>query len=62
MNLEIEVDAGRTVAGTLVLDRIEGRGHRHACGDCLEPVTFGVFGGGYVGTLRLTLGSRRPIR
>ena len=57
MNLQIEVDAGRTVAGTLVLDRLKGVATVTPAAIALNPVTFGVFGGGYVGTLRLTLGS-----
>ena len=57
MNLQIEVDAGRTVAGTLVLDRLKGVATVTPAAIALNPVTFGVFGGGYTGTLRLTLGS-----
>ena len=57
MNLQIDVDAGRTVAGTLVLDRLKGVATVTTAAIALNPVTFGVFGGGYTGTLRLTLGS-----
>jgi uncharacterized protein involved in outer membrane biogenesis len=57
MNLQIDVDAGRTVAGTLVLDRLNGVATVTPGAIVLNPVTFGVFGGGYTGTLRLTLGS-----
>lgn len=57
MNLQIEVDAGRTVAGTLVLDQLKGVATVTPAAIALNPVTFGVFGGAYTGTLRLTLGS-----
>ena len=58
MNLEIDVDAGRTVAGTLVLDQLKGVAVVTPAAVALNPVTFGVFGGSYTGTLRLTLGSQ----
>ena len=57
MNLQIEIDAGRTVAGTLVLNRLKGVATLTPAAIALNPVTFGVFGGGYTGTLRLTLGN-----
>ena len=57
MNLQIEIDTGRTVAGTLVLDRLKGVATLTPAAIALNPVTFGVFGGGYTGTLRLTLGN-----
>lgn len=56
MNLEVEVDAGRAVAGTLVLDRLKGVAVVTPAAVALNPVTFGLLGGGYTGTLRLTLG------
>jgi uncharacterized protein involved in outer membrane biogenesis len=56
MNLQIEVDAGRTVAGTLVLDQLKGVATITSSAIALNPVTFGLFGGSYTGTLRLALG------
>jgi len=56
MNLQVDVDAGRTVAGTLVLEQLKGVARVTPAAIVLNPVTFGVFDGGYSGTLRLTLG------
>jgi hypothetical protein len=57
MDLQIGVDAGRAVAGTLVLDQLKGVATVTPAAIALNPVTFGVFGGNYTGTLRLTIGT-----
>ena len=57
MNLQIDVDAGRAMAGGLVLDRLKGSALLTPATIVLKPVTFGVFDGEYSGTLRLTLGA-----
>ena len=56
MHLQVDVDAGRTVAGTLVLDNLKGVALVTPAAITLNPVTFNVFGGGYTGTLRMMLG------
>lgn len=55
MNLTASIAADRAVIGTLVLDKLEGRAQFAGDRLLLTPVTFGVFGGAYNGSLDLGL-------
>ncbi len=62
MNIAMSLAADSAKIGTLNLDELSGRAR--ITGDALtfEPVSFGLFGGKYAGTLRFALGNAAGFR
>ena len=56
MNLAIAIEADKATMGALTIDKLSGRARVAPDAMTLEPVSFGVFGGRYEGSLALTLG------
>ena len=56
MNLTVTLDAAKASMGGLTLDTLSGRANVTGDRVMLEPVSFGLFGGRYDGTLALSLG------
>lgn len=56
MNLAIALDADKASMGGLTLDKLSGKANLTGERVMLEPVSFGLFGGRYDGTLALSLG------
>ena len=55
MDVRVTIDAARAIVGTLQLETLAGRAHVTSHEISFEPVSFGVFGGKYAGTLAMTL-------
>jgi uncharacterized protein involved in outer membrane biogenesis len=55
MNIAVSLDAARATMGALTLDKLSGKAHITPDAMTLEPITFGVFGGVYDGSLVFTL-------
>ena len=62
MNLTVALDAAKASMGGLTLDKLSGRAHLTGDRVMLEPVSFGLFGGRYDGTLALSLGKIPDFR
>lgn len=62
MNITVSLDADGATMGTLVLDKLSGKARVTSDAMTLEPVSFGVFGGRYDGSLTLSLGSTPDFR
>ena len=57
MNIAVSLDANRASMGTLTLDKLAGKARITADTMTLVPISFGVFGGRYDGSLVFTLGA-----
>jgi uncharacterized protein involved in outer membrane biogenesis len=57
MNIAVALEASRATMGTLTLDKLAGKARITADRMTLEPISFGVFGGRYGGSLVFTLGA-----
>jgi uncharacterized protein involved in outer membrane biogenesis len=57
MNITVSLEADRATMGMLTLDRLAGRARITAAAMTLEPISFGLFGGRYDGSLLFTLGA-----
>lgn len=55
MNIAVSLEAARATMGALTLDKLTGKARITADAMTLEPVSFGVFGGRYDGSLVFTL-------
>lgn len=62
MNVALSLEADRATIGTLTLEKLSGQARVTADAMNLQPVTFGVFGGKYDGSLRFSLGSSPDFR
>ena len=62
MDLRIAIETRRAMVGTLALEALSGRAHITPGTVALDPVSFGVFGGTYTGTLALTLADTPSYR
>ncbi|MGH9147110.1 MAG: AsmA family protein [Vicinamibacterales bacterium] len=62
MNVVLLLDADRATMGTLALEKLSGRARVTSDAMTLEPVSFGIFGGKYDGSLRFSLGSSPNFR
>ena len=62
MNLELSLETGRAVLGTLVLDALSGTARVSDQAVTFGPIGFGVFGGKAQGTLALTLDATPAFR
>jgi uncharacterized protein involved in outer membrane biogenesis len=62
MNIAVSLDADGATMGTLVLDMLSGKARVTSNAMTLEPVSFGIFGGRYDGSLTLSLGSMPDFR
>jgi uncharacterized protein involved in outer membrane biogenesis len=62
MNMAITLEADRATLGTLSLEKLSGRAQLTPAGMTLQPISFGVFGGHYDGSLALTLGAVPDFR
>jgi uncharacterized protein involved in outer membrane biogenesis len=62
MNIGLSLEADSASFGTLVLQKLSGHARVTPAAVTLDPIGFGLFGGKYVGTLRLTLGTARNFR
>ena len=56
MDLSVAIEADKASMGALALDRLSGRARVTPDAVTFDPVSFGLFGGRYEGTLALTLG------
>ena len=57
MNIAVSLEANRATMGTLTLETLAGKARITADTMTLEPISFGVFGGRYGGSLVFTLGA-----
>jgi uncharacterized protein involved in outer membrane biogenesis len=57
MNIALSLEADRATMGTLILDTLAGKARITPDTMALEPISFGVFGGRYVGSLMFALGA-----
>jgi uncharacterized protein involved in outer membrane biogenesis len=55
MNIAVSLEAGRATMGMLTLDKLAGKARITADTMTLEPISFGLFGGRYDGSLLFTL-------
>ena len=62
MNLAISLQAERASLGSLKIDTLAGKARVTADAMTLEPVSFGLFGGKYEGTLALSLAATPEFR
>ncbi len=62
MNIAVTMEADRATLGTLALEKLAGRAHITSGGMTLQPISFGIFGGRYEGSLALTLGDVPDFR
>jgi uncharacterized protein involved in outer membrane biogenesis len=62
MSLELSLETGRAVLGTLVLDALSGKARVSDQAVTLGPVSFGTFGGKAQGTMALTLDTTPAFR
>jgi uncharacterized protein involved in outer membrane biogenesis len=62
MNLAIALEADKASMGSLTIDELSGRARIAGDAVTLEPVSFGLFGGRYDGSLALTLGQTPDFR
>jgi uncharacterized protein involved in outer membrane biogenesis len=62
MNVAVTMEAARATLGTLALEQLSGRAQITSNGMTLQPISFGVFGGHYEGSLALTLGDVPDFR
>jgi hypothetical protein len=62
MNIAVSLNADRATMGTLDLAKLSGRARVTSDAMTLEPVSFGLFGGKYDGSLRLSLESSPRFR
>jgi uncharacterized protein involved in outer membrane biogenesis len=62
MNVTISLQADGASLGTLTIDKLGGKARITSDAMTLEPVSFGVFGGKYDGTLALSLASTPEFR
>jgi hypothetical protein len=53
-DLTVSLAAGRATMGSLALEKLNGKARVTGRGVTLNPVSFGVFGGGYNGTMTVT--------
>jgi uncharacterized protein involved in outer membrane biogenesis len=57
MNIAVSLEADRATMGMLTLDKLAGKARITAVAMTLEPISFGLFGGRYDGSLLFTLGA-----
>jgi uncharacterized protein involved in outer membrane biogenesis len=62
MNIAVSLTADGATMGTLVLDKLSGKARVTSDAMVLEPVSFGIFGGTYNGSLTFSLGSMPDFR
>jgi uncharacterized protein involved in outer membrane biogenesis len=62
MDIAMSLAAESAKLGTLTLGSLSGRARMTRDAVTLEPITFGLFGGKYSGTLGLSLGARQGFR
>ena len=62
MDIAVSLEADRATMGTLALEKLAGKARITAANMTLEPVSFGVFGGRYQGSLLFTLGAVPDFR
>ncbi len=62
MNLAVSIDADRASFGALTVERLTGRARVTSTAVTIDPIAFGVFGGGYDGAMTLTPGRTPTIR
>jgi uncharacterized protein involved in outer membrane biogenesis len=62
MNIAVSLDADRATMGALTLDKLAGKARLTAETMTLEPISFGVFGGRYNGSLVFALGAVPEFR
>jgi uncharacterized protein involved in outer membrane biogenesis len=62
MNIAASLEAGRATMGMLTLDRLAGMARLTAKTITLEPISFGVFGGRYDGSLLFSLGAVPEVK
>jgi uncharacterized protein involved in outer membrane biogenesis len=60
MNIAVTLDAGRASMGGMTIDKLSGKARLGADSLVVDPVSFGLFGGRYAGTLSANLAGRAP--
>jgi len=61
-DLTLTLSAARATMGSLALEKLNGSARVTAEGVALDPVEFGVFGGGYKGTMNVTAAATPTFR
>ncbi len=51
MNIVVTLDAARASMGGMTIDKLSGKARLSADSIVVDPVSFGLFGGRYAGTL-----------
>jgi len=62
MDVAVSLEADRATMGTLALEKLAGKARITAANMTLDPVSFGVFGGRYQGSLLFTLAAVPDFR
>jgi uncharacterized protein involved in outer membrane biogenesis len=60
MNIAVTLDAGRASMGGMTIDKLSGKARLAADSIVVDPISFGLFGGRYAGTLSANLSGRAP--
>lgn len=60
MNIAVTLEAPRATMGGLTIDKLSGRATLRADSLAVDPVSFGLFGGRYEGTLSVNLSGKTP--
>ena len=60
MNIAVTLDAGRASMGGMTIDKLSGKARLGADSIVVDPISFGLFGGRYAGTLSANLAGRTP--
>jgi uncharacterized protein involved in outer membrane biogenesis len=60
LNITVSLDADRASMGGLTIEKLTGTAKLNGDAVRLDPLTFGVFGGRYEGTIAANLGGRTP--
>jgi uncharacterized protein involved in outer membrane biogenesis len=60
MNIVVTLDAARASMGSMTIDKLSGKARLSADSIVVDPVSFGLFGGRYAGTLSAKLAEKVP--
>jgi uncharacterized protein involved in outer membrane biogenesis len=60
MSISVSIDADRATMGRLTIDKLAGKARVTSDSIVIEPIRFGLFGGGYEGRMALNVGRDEP--
>ena len=60
MNIVLTLEAPKATMGGMTIDKLAGRAHVKPDAIIVDPISFGLFGGTYTGTLAANLAGRAP--